>query len=286
MKLVKFRCGDRFGEGFLEENTIAVTAFHDAPTEGLGSGNAAMGPFTLPRCGAEGLADARAAATERLALGDVHLCAPVAPDSKIICLGYSYRSHIEETTGDAPEYPALFARWPDTLVGQDAALIRPMASETYDFEGELAVVIGRAGRRIPEADVADHILGYSCFMDGSLRAYQKHSPTAGKNFPASGAMGPWIETQQIDSDFSLQTRINGEVVQSTSGSLLLYSLARIVSYVSEFTPLSPGDVISTGTPGGVGAKRTPPLWLRAGDRVAVSISGVGTLANSVEEEER
>jgi 2-keto-4-pentenoate hydratase/2-oxohepta-3-ene-1,7-dioic acid hydratase in catechol pathway len=160
----------------------------------------------------------------------------------------------------------------------------------FDFEGELAVVIGRPGRRIPATAALDHVAGYSCFNDGSIRDYQRHSGqfTPGKNFDRSGAFGPWLVTRDEIPDpaaLRLQTRLNGQVVQSESTGELIFSIGDLIEYISSFTQLVPGDVIVTGTPGGVGAGRTPPLWMQAGDTVEVEISGLGCLSNRIADED-
>ncbi len=281
MRLVKFEYQGRSGQGVvLDEEIVPLGAWSDAP--------ASQAPFPLPSLGPEELERLTGKVSDRIPLASVQLSAPVAPTSKIILLGFNYKAHIEETTGVENEFPPLFARWSDSLVGHEGRLVRPLASETYDFEGEFALVIGKGGRRIPRDSALDHVLGYTCFFDGSVRSYQKHSVTAGKNFPDSGAMGPWIVTgAENDADpsaFSLETRVNGNTVQSATGDLLIFDIPRIISYVSEFTCLSPGDVIATGTPGGVGARRNPPLWLKPGDTVEVEISGIGVLRNTVSAE--
>ena len=163
----------------------------------------------------------------------------------------------------------------------------PRVTDTYDFEGELAVVIGRAGRHVDEAGALDHVAGYACFNDGSVREHQRHTTqfTPGKNFDRSGAFGPWLVTADEVGDpqaLSLETRLNGETVQETTTDLMIFPIAEVIAYLSVFTELVPGDVIATGTPGGVGAARTPPLWMQPGDTVEVEISRVGRLANPVD----
>ncbi len=279
MKLVKFAYEGRSSEGVIIDDSIVV----------LGPWHTGPHPFSLPSRSTEEINSQLKSARERIPLSSAQLLAPISPTSKIICLGFNYKSHIEETIGEEHKFPALFSRWPDTLVGQDAVLTRPCASETYDFEGEFAIIIGKGGRRISPEAATDHVAGYSCFFDGSIRAYQKHSVTAGKNFPNSGSMGPWIvsgpEISNLPTTFRMETRINGQSVQSTTGDLMVFDVPTIIAYVSEFTPLSPGDVIATGTPGGVGAKRTPPLWLKDGDAIEVEISGIGTLRNIIKNED-
>ena len=209
----------------------------------------------------------------------------VIPDAgRVICVGRNYHDHVKEM-GNAPQSaPTLFLRTTQSLVGHRQSVVCPSASSHYDFEGELAVVIGRGGRRIAPDKALSHVAGYTCFLDGSLRDYQKHSFTAGKNFDSSGACGPWLvpATEVADPQkLLLTTRLNGTVVQQANTAEMIFSVAEIIAYISIFTHLEPGDVIATGTPAGVGAARTPPLWLKAGDRVEVEVERIGVLANTV-----
>lgn len=213
---------------------------------------------------------------------------PVIPNpDKILCVGLNYKSHVDETGRELPANPSVFARLTNTLIGHGMPMRRPRVSERFDYEGELALIIGKGGRHIAEAEALNHVAGYTCFVDGSVRDYQKVSVTAGKNFPDSGPLGPWlVTTDEIPDPTSLHltTRLNGEVVQEAGTDLLIYSVPKIIAWCSSFTPLEPGDVIATGTPKGVGARREPPLWMKAGDRLEVEISGIGTLANLVADE--
>jgi 2-keto-4-pentenoate hydratase/2-oxohepta-3-ene-1,7-dioic acid hydratase in catechol pathway len=175
-----------------------------------------------------------------------------------------------------------------TLVAHDKPILRPLVSENFDYEGELAIIIGRSGRHLAEADALDHIFGYSCFMDGSVRDYQfDHSVAAGKNFTSTAGFGPWIVTADEVGDPSaleIATRLSGKEVQRGHTSDMLFGAASLVAYLSRIMPLEPGDVIATGTPEGVGFARKPPLWMRPGDVVEVEISAVGMLRNLVEQE--
>jgi 2-keto-4-pentenoate hydratase/2-oxohepta-3-ene-1,7-dioic acid hydratase in catechol pathway len=213
---------------------------------------------------------------------------PAIPDPpKILCAGINYRSHAAETGRDIPKAPSMFVRFTDTLVGHDGEMIRPSISECFDFEGELAIVIGRGGRHIGVAQALDHVAGYTCFVDGSVRDYQKISVTSGKNFPGTGPLGPWIVTTDEIPDpsrLTLVTRLNGHEVQRSGTDLLIHSVPEIIAFCSAFTPLAPGDIIATGTPEGVGHRRTPPLWMKAGDVLEVDISGIGTLRTHVVDE--
>jgi 2-keto-4-pentenoate hydratase/2-oxohepta-3-ene-1,7-dioic acid hydratase in catechol pathway len=226
------------------------------------------------------------------ALADIAFL-PVIPDAaaKIWCTGINSLPHIAEMGRERPEHPVLFVRFADSVVGHGAPLVRPAASVQYDYEGELAVVIGRRARHVRRDDALDHVAGFSCFNDGSVRDFQWHSPqwTAGKNFHASAAFGPWLVTRDEQPDpraLHLRTRLNGATVQDASVAELCFTVADIVAYCSIWTQLEPGDVLVTGTPGGVGAGRNPPMWLKPGDVVEVDIAGVGVLRNTVVDEER
>ena len=208
------------------------------------------------------------------------------PAARFFCIGINYRPHVLEMGREVPAHPVIFVRFASSLVGHGEPLRRPRESEQFDFEGELAVVVGRPGRRIPAAAALQHVAGYSCFNDGSVRDFQRHSGqfTAGKNFDRSGAFGPWLVTRDEIPDpaaLELRTRLNGQVVQRESTGELIFSIGDLIEYISSFTLLVPGDVIVTGTPGGVGAGRTPPLWMQPGDTVEVEISGLGCLSNRI-----
>jgi 2-keto-4-pentenoate hydratase/2-oxohepta-3-ene-1,7-dioic acid hydratase in catechol pathway len=222
-------------------------------------------------------------APDRALSGLVYL--PVVPDpQRIVCVGINYRSHAAETGRDISPAPSVFLRLADTLLGHGQALVRPRVSDQFDFEGELAVVIGRPGRHVSEADALDHVAGYACFVDGSVRDYQKFSVTSGKNFPATGPLGPVMVTADEIGDptrLTLVTRLNGHEMQRSGTDLLIYSIPQIIKFMSDFTSLAPGDVIATGTPAGVGHRRTPPVWMKPGDVLEVEISGIGTLRNPV-----
>lgn len=212
---------------------------------------------------------------------------PVIPNpDKIFCVGLNYRSHVEETGRTESEKPAIFIRFAASQVGHAQPMICPKVSSQFDYEGELAIVIGKRGHYIPRERALDYIAGYSCYNDGSLRDWQRHTHqwTPGKNFPGTGAFGPWLVTADEIPDptkMSLATRLNGQTVQSATLDLLIFSIPEIIEYVSSWSELIPGDVIVTGTPGGVGFKRNPPLFMKPGDTVEVEISGIGTLVNPI-----
>ena len=199
---------------------------------------------------------------------------------KILCAGLNYRSHVAEMGRELPKQPSMFARFTDTLVGHGGEMIRPAVSDNFDFEGELALIIGKGGRHIKPEAALNHVAGYTCFVDGSVRDYQKFSVTSGKNFPSTGPLGPWIVTTDEIADpshLTLTTRLNGQRVQHATTDLLIYSIPQIIAFCSDFTPLAAGDVIATGTPEGVGHGRKPPLWMKPGDTLEVEISGIGVL---------
>ena len=213
---------------------------------------------------------------------------PVIPNpEKILCVGINYRDHAAETGRDSMSNPQMFLRLVNTLVGHDGEMVRPKVSTHFDFEGELTAVIGKGGRHIKESDALSHVAGYTCFVDGSVRDWQKHSVTSGKNFIGTGPLGPWMVTTDEIPDptrLTLMTRLNGREMQRSGTDMLIYSVARIIAYVSGFTPLAPGDVIATGTPAGVGHRRTPPVWMKAGDVIEVEITGIGTLRSRIVDE--
>ena len=212
---------------------------------------------------------------------------PVIPNpGKIVCVGLNYEEHRVETGRDKTENPALFLRVAESQVAHNQPILIPAESTNLDYEGEIAVVIGKRGRRISEEDSWKHIAGYACYNDGSVRDWQRHTLqwTAGKNFSRTGGFGPWMVTRGDIADgeeLTLETRLNGEVMQHATTAQMIHRIPRLIAYISTFTPLEPGDVIVTGTPGGVGARRNPPVWMKPGDTVEVEISKVGVLVNTI-----
>jgi 2-keto-4-pentenoate hydratase/2-oxohepta-3-ene-1,7-dioic acid hydratase in catechol pathway len=279
MKLISFEWNKapRFG-GVRGDEVVDLTARFD----GVG---------TLRELIAADLLDA---AREAVATGpvlarfDEVVLAPVIPHpGKIVLVGGNYREHREEMARkDAPAYPMLFTRFPECQVGHRAPLVAPMASQQFDYEGEIAVVIGRAGRAIKREQALAHVAGYSAYNDATVRDWQRHSAqfTPGKNFDATGAFGPWLLTAdevRDYRDFTLTTRLNGHVMQHASARDLIFDIEALIEYISAFTTLRPGDVIVTGTCGGVGFARNPQVFLKAGDTVEVEIGGLGVLSNPV-----
>lgn len=270
MRLACFEVGGRRRFGAVDGETL--TDFGEADASGFEALLLNGSSETLTRHGT-------------LPLSGVTLLPPLAgPATKVLALGWAYKAHQDETGHKADSFPFFFLKHAQSFVGHRQPIICPAMSECYDFEGEFAVVIGKPGRHIPEQQAMDHVAGYSVMMDGSVRDWQKHSVTAGKNFDRSSSLGPWITTRDAVADphaLTLTTRLNGKIVQQASTSDLAWSIAYLVHYCSTFTTLQTGDVISTGTPGGVGSKRTPPLWMQPGDVLDVEVSGVGILSNTV-----
>jgi len=264
----------------LGEGVVDLTARLD-PDHGTMRGLLAGGSDALDR--------ARLfAATEGpdVLVGAVTLLPPVPDPARILCAGVNYEAHRIETGRDPTLQPTIFTRFPSSLVGAGTPLTKPQESDRYDYEGELAVVIGTTCRRVAVADALAHVAGYACFMDGTARDYQRLTTqfTPGKNFDRSGAFGPWITTADEIPDpqaLRLQTVVDGEVRQDTTTDLMIHTVAELIAFCSTFTTLEPGDVIATGTPGGVGDRHDPPRYLRAGALVDVAVTGVGRLTNTV-----
>jgi len=222
---------------------------------------------------------------------EIEFLPPVPNPDKILCVGVNYRPHIEEMGRQVPEHPVVFTRFAGSLVGHDRPILRPLVSEQFDFEGELAVVIGKRTRHVSRDQALEHVAGYCCFMDGSVRDWQRHTMqfTPGKNFDRSGSIGPCIVTTDEIPDPSvleLTTRVNGELMQRGKLAELVFDVPKLIEYCSTFSELLPGDIIATGTPGGVGAARTPPVWLKHGDIVEVDIENIGVLRSPVWDETR
>ncbi len=238
-----------------------------------------------------GLADAKAAlaAAPVLSRHEVHLLPVIPNPNKIICVGLNYETHRKETGRPVEQHPSIFTRFAASQIADGDPIIRPHVSTQLDYEGELALVIGRPGRYIPAERALEHVAGYACYNDGSIRDWQRHSHqfTPGKNFVGTGAFGPVLVTRDEVPNIEAQTlttRLNGEIMQQAKISDMIFSIGEIIAYVSSFTPLEAGDVIATGTPGGVGAKREPQVWMKPGDVVEVEITQVGLLRNPIVDE--
>ncbi len=213
---------------------------------------------------------------------------PVITDpGKVLCVGINYRSHAAEHGHAVLEKPNIFTKFTDCLSAHEGDMIRPKASAQLDFEGELAVVIGKPGRAIPPREALKHVAGYTCFCDGSVRDFIKLSLITGKNFPATSPLGPWMVTTDEIPDpakLTLTTRLNGTQMQHSGTDMMMHDVPALIAWCSTFTPLSAGDIIATGTPEGIGARRNPPVWMKAGDILEVEISGIGTLRARVTDE--
>jgi 2-keto-4-pentenoate hydratase/2-oxohepta-3-ene-1,7-dioic acid hydratase in catechol pathway len=220
------------------------------------------------------------------ALKNIRFLPVITDPDKILCVGINYKAHQEETGRDPTSHPTIFVRFAAAQIGHEQPMLRPLESERLDFEGEIALVIGKRGRRIATADALAHVAGFSCYNDGSVRDFQRHTTqfTPGKNFVGTGGFGPWMMTPDEIGDLGameVTTRLNGEVMQKATASLLIFGFAEIIAYCSIFTELVPGDVIVTGTPGGVGAARNPPVFMKEGDVIEVAVTPIGVLRNRV-----
>ena len=275
MKWASFLADGRAGFGPVRDGGVADVS---GAMPGIGSLRAALAADALPALGT--------APGPILPLDRVTLLPPIPDPAKIICVGLNYHSHAAEVGATVPRHPALFARFANSVVGHDVAVVAPSISEQFDYEGELAVVIGRAARHVAAADALSVVAGYACFAENSVRDVQRHAATAtaGKNFHRSGAWGPFLVTPDLAGDpgrLRLRTMLNGTVVQQGSTADMIFSVPELIAYVTAFTELEPGDVLVTGTPPGVGSARTPPLWMRPGDRLTIEIENVGVLSNTV-----
>lgn len=222
-----------------------------------------------------------------VAVTDITPALPVARPGKIVCLGLNFAEHAREGGYDVPDYPAMFLRASTSMIPSQAPMVLPTASQTFDYETELMVIIGKGGRHIAEADALDHVFGYTTFNDGSVREYQRktHQWTAGKNFDGTGAVGPVVVTPDEVPDgasgLRISTRLNGRYLQDSNTSDMIFTVARTVAIVSEIMTLEPGDMIAFGTPPGVGHARKPQVWMKAGDVVEVEIEGIGICRNAI-----
>jgi 2-keto-4-pentenoate hydratase/2-oxohepta-3-ene-1,7-dioic acid hydratase in catechol pathway len=279
LKLLSFRHRDRYSFGALTTEGIV-----DLGTDGKATLRNALTQLTI---------DALSAAASRIgpviAINDVELLQPITDPDKILCVGVNYRSHAGEIQRQIAKWPALFVRFPGSQVAHGQPIIGPSLSTQFDYEGELAVVIGRRARHVSAARALDYIAGYSCFADNSARDFQRHTTqaTPGKNFWRSGAFGPWLVTADEipdPSQLTMVTRLNGVEMQRASLSELIFPIPDLIAYISSFTELLPGDVLATGTPDGIGAARNPPIFMVDGDVLEVEISKIGVLCNRVQRE--
>jgi 2-keto-4-pentenoate hydratase/2-oxohepta-3-ene-1,7-dioic acid hydratase in catechol pathway len=223
-------------------------------------------------------------------LAEVELLPPVVTPEKILCIGVNYTNrNLDFDDPNIPKYPSMFYRAPNSLVAHGQPLVRPKVSEQLDYEGEIALVIGRAGRHIPRARALEHVAGVTLLNEGTVRDWLRHGKfnvTQGKNFDASGSIGPWMETDaDLAKPLQLTVKVNGEVTQEDTTASMIFGFADIIAYVTTFMTLKPGDVIATGTPTKKGSRTDPPRWLRPGDVVELSVPEIGTLSNQVVDEQ-
>lgn len=285
MRFAAFESGEREG--------LAV-AGPDGKFRGLLQGDSTYpGSLDVLIRGGRGALDKAAEALRSGAvinMDKVALLPPLAAPGKIICVGLNYVDHSLESGFTPPSYPTIFSRFNSCLIGAGAPIIRPKVSTQLDYEGEMAAVIGSGGRHIAEADALTHVIGYSIFNDASIRDYQMKAPqwTVGKNFDGTGAFGPYLVTADElpagGKGLHIQTRLNGKVVQDATTSDMIFSVARLIAVLSEVMTLSPGDIIVSGTPAGVGMARKPPLYMKHGDVCEIEIEGIGVLRNTVKDE--
>lgn len=236
---------------------------------------------------AQALAELATHPGPRIPLAEVAYSPVITQPDKILCVGLNYKAHREETgRGDGDAKPTVFVRFAAAQMGHLQPMVRPLESRSLDFEGEIAMIIGRGGRRISQADAMSHVAGFAIYNDGSVRDFQRHTSqfTPGKNFTSTGGFGPWMMTlDEIGKpeDMHLTTRLNGEVMQDAQASLLIFGFAELIEFCSTWIELAPGDVIVTGTPGGVGAARKPPVFMDEGDLIEVEVRPIGVLRNHV-----
>lgn len=277
MKLLTFEHGGSASWGALAGEEVADL------------GAATGYPGIVEALRADALAEVAAAAdgTPRVKLSEIGWLPVLGHPAKLVCIGLNYMVHVREMNRAVPTVPSLFLKYHDALVGHERDIVRPRVSDAFDFEGELAVVIGRAGRYIAEEDALSHVAGYTILNDGSIRDWQEENLSAGKNFPRTSGFGPcFVTADEIPDPHALgvRTRLNGETVQDGNTADFIFAIPKLIAYVSGFTPLAPGDTISTGTPHGVGHGRTPKLYMKPGDTIEVEIDRIGTLTNRVVQE--
>jgi len=281
LRLITYRVGNDTGVGVMVDDAGFVPLASAAPD----LPNSIRGLLELD----DGLARAAAATkgwAAEMQIGDVTLL-PVVPDPRAIwCIGVNYDDHRQETGRDPSAHPMIFVRVPQCQIAHGAPIIRPKISEQLDFEGELVVIIGKAGRHIAKEDAFNHVAGYSIYNEGTIRDWQRHTVqfSPGKNFDDTGAFGPWMVTADEFGDpysHTLTTRLNGEQMQHTTIDLMTFKIEELIAYISTYTTMRPGDMIVSGTPGGVGSRRDPQVWMKPGDVVTVEISGIGTLENPI-----
>lgn len=276
MRWLSFEVAGRESFGFLGEDDVLTDV---GARGGFPDLKAAIAADALAQLAAD-------VGNDRIPLSDIRYLPTIPNPDKVLCVGLNYRAHQEETGRGGEGVPTIFTRFAASQMGHLEPMVRPRESATLDYEGEIAMIIGRPGRRIARADALSHVAGFSIYNDGSVREYQRQTSqfTPGKNFSATGGFGPWMmtldEIGDLD-DMEITTRLNGEVMQNARASLLVHGFAELIEFCSTFTELVPGDVIVTGTPGGVGAARTPPVFMDDGDSIEIEVKPIGRLVNPV-----
>ncbi len=278
MRWMSFERQGTVSFGIVSEDAVIDVGAHYSQYKSL---KALLASGELDSLGAEA-----ATRASDYALSEITYLPVILHPDKILCAGLNYKAHMEETGNEDTSAPTLFTRFASSQVGHEQAMIKPRESDNLDFEGEIALIIGKAGRRISPDAALSHVAGYSCYNDGSVRDFQRHTSqfTPGKNFVRTGGFGPWMMTPDEIGDLDnmeITTRLNGEVMQNSRAAYLIFSFAELISYSSTFTELVPGDVIVTGTPAGVGAARNPPVFMLPGDQVDIEVSPIGTLSNTI-----
>jgi len=287
MQLVAFEEAGRARLGVVDRDGVVdlERAAPELPRDLAGMIRAGDGAFAAAAATA-----ARAGAAARRALSGLRFRPPIENAGKILCLGLNYVDHAAEGGHAKPEYPSLFMRCTTSLAAHGEALLRPKASSKFDYEAELVAVVGRTARHVSLANALDHIAGYSCFNDGSIRDYQRKTSqwTIGKNFDRTGGFGPWFVTSDEvppgAAGLSIQSRLNGKVMQNANTRDMIFPVAETVVLLSECMTLEPGDLLVMGTPAGVGYARTPPVWMQPGDTIEIAIEGIGVLSNPIADE--
>ena len=277
MRWISFVSNGRESYGFVDDNDSVVDIGLDGEHASLKDAIAADALEALVEEGS---------GKPRISLDAIEYLPPIGNPDKILCVGLNYRDHQAETGRGGEDNPTIFVRFAEAQIGHNKNMIRPEESRALDYEGEIALIIGRRGRRISKGEWLDHVAGFSCYNDGSVRDFQRHTSqfTPGKNFDATGGFGPWMMTPDEIGDLDeleITTRLNGNVMQNAKAKQLVFGFADLVAYCSTFTTLTPGDVIVTGTPGGVGSARNPPIFMDQGDVVEITVDPIGTLKHTI-----
>ena len=285
MRLVAFKGADGSRVGVVKEDGVIDLTEVDS-----GAPRTIAAVIREDRMGEVADLAAKADAGNRLDFDSLDFELPIADPGKILCLGLNYMDHVAEGPFNKPDFPAIFMRSPTSLVPHGKPIIRPLQSETMDYEAELALIIGKKSRHLTPANALDAIAGYSCFNDGSVREYQRHTIqwTMGKNFDQTGPFGPVVvtpdELPEAANGLKIQCHLNGETVQSSTTDMMIFKVVETLVYITEGLTLEPGDVVMMGTPSGVGHARKPPLWMRDGDTVEIEIEGIGILRNPIQDD--